>query len=200
MNRKQENTPRLETERLILRRFEESDVDALYAILSDEEVNRFLPMVPLRSREEAEAYLWKSYLQEYEKPYGYQYAICLKEDNVPIGYVHMSEDESHDFGYGLRKEFWRQGIVSEAAKAVTERISKSGIPFITATHDVNNPGSGGVMRKIGMKYCYTYEELWQPKNFLVRFRMYQMNFDGQQDRVYRKYWEMFPNHYVEDLE
>lgn len=199
MNRKQENTPRLETERLILRRFEEGDVDALFAILSDEEVNRFLPMFSLRSREEAEVYLREHYLETYEKPYGYHYAICLKEDDVPIGYVNMSESEDHDFGYGIRKDFWKKGIGSEAALAVVERIRQSGLPYITATHDVKNPGSGGVMRKIGMKYCYTYEELWQPKNYLVHFRMYQLNFDGQDDRVYQEYWDKYPNHFVEEL-
>lgn len=37
------NTPALETERLILRRFSENDLEAIYRIFSDEEVNRFLP-------------------------------------------------------------------------------------------------------------------------------------------------------------
>lgn len=37
-----------ETERLILRQFTEEDADALFVILSDEEVNTFLPMFPLR--------------------------------------------------------------------------------------------------------------------------------------------------------
>lgn len=37
------NTPALETERLILRRFTERDMEALFLILKDEEANRFLP-------------------------------------------------------------------------------------------------------------------------------------------------------------
>ena len=40
-----------------------------------------------------------------------------------------------------------------------------------------------------MKYCYTYEELWLPKNFLVTFRMYQLNFSEKEDWVYKKYWD-----------
>lgn len=74
-------------------------------------------------------------------------------------------EEHHDFGYGLRKEFWHRGIASEAGKAVVEQVKKDGLPYITATHDRNNPRSGNVMQACGMKYCYTYEELWQPKNF-----------------------------------
>ena len=38
-------------------------------------------------------------------------------------------DEAHDFGYALRKEFWHQGIVTEAAKAVIEQVKKTGFPI-----------------------------------------------------------------------
>ena len=45
--------------------------------------------------------------------------------------------------------------------------------------------------------CYSYEEQWQPKDFLVTFRMYQFNFDGQDDWVYQKYWETSDTHFIE---
>ena len=77
-------------------------------------------------------------------------------------------------------------------------MKKDGILYITATHDRNNPRSGGVMRNIGMKYCYSYEEQWQPKNFPVILRMYQLNLDGREDRVYRKYWNIYDRHFVEE--
>ena len=76
---------------------------------------------------------------------------------------------------------------------------KDGVPYITATHDKNNPRSSGVMKQLGMKYQYSYEEQWQPKNIPVTFRMYQLNFDGENDRVYKKYWEQYPVHFIEDL-
>ena len=44
-----------------------------------------------------------------------------------------------------------------------EQLKKDGIPYITATHDINNPRSGRVMKRLGMKYQYSYEEQWQPK-------------------------------------
>ena len=53
------------------------------------------------------------------------------------------------------------------------------------------------MQAIGMRYCYSYEELWQPKNFPVIFRLYQLNLDGQMDRVYREYWDRYPVNFVE---
>lgn len=191
------NTPRLETERLILRKFTEKDIEALYLILADEEVNAFLPWFPLKRVEEARSFYETRYAAVYEKPQGYAYAICLKEDDYPIGYIKVDTDESHDFGYGLRKEFWHRGIVSEAGKAVIAQVKSDGIPYITATHDVNNPRSGGVMRQVGMKYQYSYEEQWQPKDFLATFRMYQLNFDETDNSVFKKYWDNSTVHFVE---
>lgn len=191
------NTPRLETERLILRKFTENDIEALFLILTDKEVNTFLPWFPLKSIDEAQSFYEARFAADYEKPQSYAYAICLKADNYPMGYIKVDMDESHDLGYGLRKEFWHRGIVTEAGKAVIAQVKKDGLPYITATHDINNPRSGGVMRQVGMKYQYSYEEQWQPKDFTVIFRMYQLNFDEKDDRVFKKYWDNSTVHFIE---
>ena len=191
------NTPTLFTERLILRKFDEQDMEALFFILRDEEVNKFLPWYPVHNIEETMKFCEERYASKYAQTQAYAYAICLKEDNYPIGYIKIDMEENHDLGYGLRKEFWHKGIITEAGKAVIEQVKKDGLPFITATHDRNNYRSGEVMQRIGMKYQYSYEELWQPKNILVTFRLYQLNLDGDENRVYKKYWDHFPVHFVE---
>lgn len=196
MNEINKNTPTIQTERLILRRFTEDDAEALYQILSDEEVNTYLPMFPLKDLGEAKEYLKSKYLDKYQELTGYHYAICLRTDSKPIGYIQISDGDSHELGYGLRKEYWHKGIVSEAAQALIDEV-RGKLPYLTATHDVNNPRSGKVMEKIGMKYQYSYHEQCQPKDILVTFRMYQINLDGQQDRVYREYWDKY-SHFVED--
>lgn len=193
------NSPLLETERLTLRRFSDCDMEAFFLILKDEEVNRFLPWYPVKNMEETEKFYRERYVSKYAQSQGYAYAICLKEDDFPIGYIKVDMEEHHDFGYGLRKEFWHKGLVTEAGKAVVEQVRKDGLPYITATHDRNNPRSGNVMQKVGMIYCYSYEEQWQPKNFPVIFRMYQLNLDGNDNFVYKKYWEESANHFVERL-
>ena len=53
------------------------------------------------------------------------------------------------------------------------------------------------MQNLGMEYKYSYEEHWQPKDFQVTFRMYQLNLDGQEDRVYEKYWNLYKTHFIE---
>lgn len=191
------NTPQLKTKRLILRKFTEEDIEALYFLLKDEDVNTFLPWFPLKNMDEARTFWEERFAANYKKACAYNYAICLKEDNYPIGYVNVCMDDSYDFGYALRKEFWHRGIVAEAGEAVAEQLKKDGIPYITATHDINNPRSGSVMKYLGMKYQYSYEEQWQPKDFPVTFRMYQLNFDGQEGRVYKKYWNRYDVHFIE---
>ena len=193
------NTPTLESERLILRRFTEADIDAIFEIFGDAELNRFLPWYPPKSLDETAEFYQKRYAASYSQPYGYAYAITRKCDDRPIGYVNLDVGEAHDLGYGLKREYQRQGYVSEACRALIARAKSDGVPFVTATHDVNNPASGYVMRAVGMKYMYSYEELWQPKNFKVIFRMYQLNLDGNKSRIYRKYWEMYPNHFIETI-
>ncbi|GIN74217.1 N-acetyltransferase [Bacillus sp. J14TS2] len=191
----------LETNRLILREFEENrqDYQALYSIMSDEEVNKYLPWYPFKSIKDAEEFYNKQLLPKYQNESGYHFAICLKENNIPIGYVTVSSDSNHDFGYGLEKAFWSRGIVTEASEKIIEFLKSKEWKYITATHDVHNVASGKVMQKLGMEYKYSYKEQWQPKDILVTFRMYQLNLDGVHDRVYRAYWEKYPEHFIEEV-
>ena len=87
----------------------------------------------------------------------------------------------------------------EWVAAVAEQAGRDGIPYLTATHDVNNPRSGAVMQAVGMQYQYSYEELVQPKGELVTFRLYQKNLDGAEGRVFRRYWDLSKVHFIESF-
>ena len=193
------NTPTLRTERLVLRRFTPEDGPALLAIFGDRQANRFLPWFPVESLEEAMAFYQERYAPVYARPQGYAYAICRGEDNVPIGYVKGETEGARDFGYGLRREFWGQGIVTEACRAGLAQMRRDGVPFVTATHDRDNPRSGAVMRKLGMAYQYSYREQWQPKDIPVVFRLYQLDLDGVRRPAYAAYGERYPS-FVEETE
>ncbi len=186
------------TERLILRKFEESDINDIYKIFSDEDTNRFYPWFPLKKISDARLF-WERYVEVYRADSGYAYAVCLNKDNGPIGYVNVSLDESYDLGYGLLPQFRGIGIMSEAVKAVICRIREDGLLYVTATHDVNNPRSGEVMKRAGMTYRYSYREFWKPKNFWVTFRMYQLNFDGDDTFIYSGYIGRNGNFFIEDI-
>ena len=93
-----------ETEHLILRRFIERDLHALYLIYSDKEANRFLPWFPAANIDDARSI----FDSRYADPAAFAYAVCLKADAYPIGYVNIGNEEPYDLGYGLRKEFWHR--------------------------------------------------------------------------------------------
>ena len=183
----------IKTNRLLLRHFCECDIQSFYELMKDEEVNTYLPWFIPNTIEEARV-LFVDYIENKKAEH---VALCRVEDNKAIGYINISKDESHDFGYGLRKEYWHQGMVSEACSAILPYIEKN-YPFITATHDIKNIHSGHVMKKIGMKYQYTYVEQWMPKNIEVHFRMYQLNFK-EDIPTFMKYWDLYEMRYVEQL-
>ena len=65
------NTPTLKTKRLILRKFTPEDIESLYLIFKDEDVNTFLPWYPLKNREEAKEFYEKRYASIYQQKQGY---------------------------------------------------------------------------------------------------------------------------------
>ncbi len=58
-----ENTPTLETERLILRKFAMTDAKALFSILKDIQTNTYLPWFPLKNIEEAQNFLTERFFR-----------------------------------------------------------------------------------------------------------------------------------------
>ena len=91
-----ENTPQLETERLILRKLTNTpdDMNAMFAILRDQETNTFLPWFPAKDMTDARRHAKERYFDLYTAPSAYRYVICLKSDNIPIGYVGLSDGDS----------------------------------------------------------------------------------------------------------
>lgn len=150
-------TQPLETSRLLLRRFTMDDAQAMYDNwASDPEVTRFLTWPAHESSAVSEMVL-SDWIQAYEKENNYQWAIELKSIGQPIGSISVvsRNDKAQlvHIGYALGRSWWRQGIMSEALQAVMEYLFEEvGVNRIESRHDPNNPNSGKVMMKCGMKY------------------------------------------------
>ena len=150
-------TKRLETERLILRRFVMEDAVAMYKNwASDEEVTKYLTW-PVHANEEISKSVIEDWITSYSNENYYQWAIVLKDKGEPIGSiaaVHINEDVSKaHIGYCIGKTWWHRGITSEALKAVMNFLfDVVDVNRIEARHDSRNPNSGKVMKKCGMKY------------------------------------------------
>lgn len=112
----------LETERLILREYEMSDFDGLYAILSDAETMRHYP----RPYDENGTMRWLNWCLDCYSRYGFGlWAIELKATGEFIGDCGISiqnidGDELPELGYHIHRNYWRMGYAKEAAVAVRD--------------------------------------------------------------------------------
>ncbi len=149
-------TQKIETHRLVLRLFTIDDADDMFSNwASDPEVTRFLTWPPHSSADVTRKVL-NSWVSRYGDGGYFQWAIEWKETGTVIGsiaVVKLEEAiESAEIGYCLGRKFWGRGIMSEALRAVMDYLFDTvGLNRITAGHDVNNPKSGRVMEKAGMK-------------------------------------------------
>ncbi len=173
-------TVRLETERLILRPFVKEDASAgFYNWMSDEKVTEFLRWPTHKDASISERVV-KEWIEEYEKNKAfYQWAIVPKDLNEPIGtisVVDMNEKvEMVHIGYCIGSKWWGNGYTGETfTRIIPFLFEEVGVKRIEAQHDPNNPASGKVMMKCGLKYEGTLRKAdWSNKG-IVDAAMYAL--------------------------
>jgi len=150
-------TKELETKRLLLRRFVIDDTEKIFNNwANDKEVTKYLMWEPHKNKNVTKSIL-EDWIQNYSKKDFYQWAIVLKEINEPIGTISIiSRDDKIKmvhFGYCIGKNWWNKGFTSEALNTLIKFFFEEvGVNRIESRHDPNNPNSGKVMMKCGMKY------------------------------------------------
>ena len=151
-------TQLLETERLILRRYELKAAGALYRNwASDKEVTKYLTW-PTHTSQAISQHVMEDWVSQYSKEDCYHWAIVWKGNgDEPIGdiaVVDMKEKtEMAHIGYCIGRQWWHKGITAEALKAVMDFLfDVVEVRRIEARHDPRNSDSGKVMEKCGMKY------------------------------------------------
>ena len=156
-----QGTKSIETPRLILRRFTLEDAPAMYRHwANDPEVTKYLTWPTHPSVQVSEAVL-QSWVSCYVNPDYYQWAIVLKDMGEPIGSMAVVKQDDKvgkaEIGYCIGRSWWGQGIMTEAFQAVIDYLfGEVGVQRIEAGHDPNNPASGAVQRKCGLKYEGTF--------------------------------------------
>jgi [ribosomal protein S5]-alanine N-acetyltransferase len=147
----------LQTSRLLLRRFTDSEADAslIYQLNKDPEVLKFLQEPVLKNKAQAHEILQKIILPQYKKNLG-RWAIHLLAGNEFIGWCglkHRPEKRETDLGYRLKKSAWGHGYATEAATAcLSYGFSTLPLKKIVARAHVENQASIAILQKIGMKY------------------------------------------------
>lgn len=150
-------TQKIETERLILRKFKVSDAEQMFLNwANDNEVTKYLTW-PAHENAIFTKNLLEEWVKQYENDSYYQWCIELKENSQAIGSIGAVEvfDKINavEIGYCIGKDYWGKGIMSEALSSlVSFFFDEINVNRIMAFHDTGNPASGRVMEKCGMKY------------------------------------------------
>lgn len=145
----------LETERLFLRPWQESDLEPFAELCADSEVMRYFPAV--LSREESEALIARAVMKTRDDGFCFQ-PVEEKTSGRFLGFVGLSRPACDlpftpcvEVGWRLARTAWGQGYASEAARAWLrfgyETLDLAEIVSFTA---VQNVPSQAVMRRIGM--------------------------------------------------
>ena len=148
----------LETERLVLRPFVMEDAEAMFRNwASDDQVTKHLTW-PTHESQEISRMVLSDWTSHYAEADFYNWAIVLKENGPePIGsiaVVNMDRKvDGAEIGYCMSRAHWRKGIMAEALTALVGFLfDEVGFNRIMADHDPNNPASGRVMEKAGMRH------------------------------------------------
>lgn len=161
----------LETERLQLRRFTETDVDNLVNLDSDPEVMRYLNGGVPTPREVVESVILPRFLRYYEHSdrCGWWAAIERSTDSF-VGWfsLHPKDEGPPDvaeLGYRLRKAAWGRGYATEGVLALIRKgFTECGMRRVQATTYQDNVPSRRVMEKAGMKLVGAYRPTLEDLN------------------------------------
>ena len=157
----------LETDRLILRRFTEADVDALVELDSDPDVMRCINGGRPTPREEVREDILPAFLAYYERSPGYGFwAAVEKTTGEFLGWFHLRPPNGAgpgevELGYRLRRSAWGKGYATEGSRALIDKgFAELGVQRVVAETMAVNLASRRVMEKAGLRLVRTFHQPW----------------------------------------
>ena len=154
----------LETERLILRPWKESDLSDFYEYASVDGVGQMAGWKPHKNIEESKTIL--GFFIEGKKTF----ALVDKETGKVIGSIGLEEAErreadervaekkGRELGYVLSKDYWGRGLMPEAVKRVIQyAFDEQGWDFLLCGHYNDNNQSRRVIEKSGFEFFKPYK-------------------------------------------
>jgi ribosomal-protein-alanine N-acetyltransferase len=147
-----------ETERLIVRQWEDGDACDLYEYCKEMETAKFLHFTPYENVEVAKDRIQTIKSKYQESGFVAPYAVVLKSENKVIGDISISSYNKAAggcvrIGYVFNSKYWGKGYATEVVRGVFKFIKQNQIAKrIEATHDVINVKSGNVMKRAGMTF------------------------------------------------
>ena len=143
----------MQTDRILLRHWRESDAEALYKYANDPDVGPRAGWPPHKSVEESREIIRTVFGN------ATTWAIELKETGEAIGAIGYApscdcklpaRENEPITGYWIAKPYWNRGICTEALALMIDHIRETtDIPSLISGHFIDNPASGRVMEKCG---------------------------------------------------
>ncbi|MBE5961298.1 MAG: GNAT family N-acetyltransferase [Lachnospiraceae bacterium] len=149
-------TPVLETERLLLRPFRETDAfDVFNGWESDEQVAKYMFWCSHNDVNRTISWVKKE-VEKIDADDWYRFAIVDKEKNelMGTGLIYFEEEvENWEIAYNLGRKYWGKGYTTEAMQRILKfAVNELGIKKVVGRHATENPASGNVMRKLGFTF------------------------------------------------
>lgn len=164
--------PILETKRLILRPLTVADASACFEWARDERVAKFMPYT--KAQDISEEIEWLKLVET--DTVEYNWGFVLKENGELIGSGSVGPNKFMDgywgIGYNIKYNYWNKGLTTEAMQVVINYVyNELGVKKICADHAIDNPASGKVMEKCGLKFHHygEYSKLDDSATFKAKF-------------------------------
>jgi [ribosomal protein S5]-alanine N-acetyltransferase len=153
--------PTLHTDRLLLREIIDSDIDKVFEGLSNPDVIQYFA-ISYATKEETKAQM-KWYADMIANDTGRCWAICSADDKIFYGVITLNfwnkKFRNVEMGYWIFPQYWRKGIVTEAAsKAIEYGFKEMDLHRIKAESEDDNAGSIATLKKLGFVYEGTQRE------------------------------------------
>ena len=173
---------RLQTKRLLLRPWTQDDLDDLFAYAQVDGVGQMAGWLPHRSKEESQVIL-NHFMQDKKT-----FAIVLGTKVIGSVGIEAYDEKIHpeldrlqgrEIGYVLSKDYWGQGLMPEAVKAVIAYLfSEVGLDFLLVGHFAWNRQSARVIEKCGFSYLGTtpYTTAYGTKETSMNYILYNPSF------------------------
>ena len=155
----------------------------------DPEVTKFLTWPTYTDISQTDCIL-QYWNEQYAEDTFYQWAIVPKDFGEPIGTISVVKlDENTDtaeIGYCIGQKWWNRGYTSEALKTVMSFLfDEVKINRLEARHDTNNPNSGAVMKKCGMRLEGILRSAGRNNQGIVDVAVYSMLAEKYRNRLVR---------------
>ncbi len=159
----------IETERLILRALQPTDVVGFFEMDSNREVHQYLGNSPIKTMEQALENI-NNIIQQYKDNGIGRWAVIEKSSGHFIGWSGLklitTEVNNHvnfyDVGYRLHPNFWGKGYATESAKAaIAYGFTQMNLTEIIGIADTKNVQSRRALEKCGLRFIENFEfPLW----------------------------------------